>query len=164
VIHSFPQCRTLSLGPQPESFSKEPALIQREKVLCNAKAHTSGSRAGTNAERLFAAAVKLERHKETLMHAQRRIRRLMGIALLAATTSFARQVKIDYDRITDFSKYKTYDWEKVHTQNAVWVDRIKAAVNSALAAKGWMQAESAGDVSITVPRAVALVVIDVDGY
>jgi hypothetical protein len=48
----------------------------------------------------------------------------------------------------------------VHTQNALWVDRI----NSALAAKGWMQVESAGDVSIMAPRAFAQAVIDVDGY
>jgi hypothetical protein len=94
-------------------------MIQLEKVLCNAKAHTTGGRAGSNAERLFAAAVKLEGHKETLVNAQRRIRRLMGIALLAATTSFAQQVRIDYDRITAFSRYKTYAWEKVHTQNAL---------------------------------------------
>ena len=55
---------------------------------------------------------------------------LMGMILLAGTAS-AQQVKTDYDRSTDFAQYKTYSWENVHTQNPLWVDRIKAAVNSA---------------------------------
>jgi len=59
----------------------------------------------------------------------------VGIALLFATASFAQQVKTDYDRGTDFSHYKTYSWEKVQTPDALWVDRIKEAVNSALSAK-----------------------------
>jgi hypothetical protein len=82
------------------------------------------------------------------MNAQFRISRLMGIALLAATSSFAQQVKTDYDRDADFNQYNTYSWQKVQTQNPLWVDRIKAAVNSALEAKGWMQVESGGDISI----------------
>jgi hypothetical protein len=72
----------------------------------------------------------------------------MGIALMYATASFAQQVKTDYDRNADFGQYKTYSWEKVQTQNPLWVDRIKAAVNSALTAKGWTQVESGGNVSI----------------
>jgi hypothetical protein len=72
----------------------------------------------------------------------------MGITLLSATASFAQQVKTDYDRNIDFARYKTYSWENVHTQDALWVDRIKLAVNSALATKGWAQVESGGDVSI----------------
>ena len=82
------------------------------------------------------------------MNMQRRISSFIGIALLFATASFAQQVKTDYARSTDFSQYKTYSWENVHTQNPLWVDRIKAAVNSALAAKGWAQVESGGNVSI----------------
>jgi Domain of unknown function (DUF4136) len=71
----------------------------------------------------------------------------LAIAILAATASFA-EVKTDYDRTADFSRYKTYSWEKVHTQNPLWTDRIKAAVASVLAAKGWTEVESGGDVSI----------------
>ena len=81
------------------------------------------------------------------MNIQRRIS-LLGIALLCATASFAQQVKTDYDRSADFRQYKTYCWGNVHTQDALLVDRVKAAVNSALAAKGWTQVESGGDVSI----------------
>jgi len=82
------------------------------------------------------------------MNNRRRISLLAGIVFLCATASFAQQVKTDYDRNADFNKYKTYSWENVHTANALWVDRIKAAVNSALAAKGWTQVDSGGDVSI----------------
>jgi len=82
------------------------------------------------------------------MNFQHRIFRFIGCALLLAAGSFAQDVKTDYDRAADFNQYKTYSWEKVHTQNPLWVDRIKEAVNSALAAKGWTQVESGGNVSI----------------
>ena len=71
----------------------------------------------------------------------------MVIAILAATAS-AAEVKTDYDRTAVFSHYKTYSWGKVHTGDPLWTDRIKAAVASSLAAKGWTEVESGGDVSI----------------
>jgi Domain of unknown function (DUF4136) len=73
---------------------------------------------------------------------------LIGLAFLLANASFAQQVKTDYDRAANFSQYKTYSWEKVQTPDPLWVDRIQAAVNAALAAKGWTQVESGGDISI----------------
>jgi Domain of unknown function (DUF4136) len=82
------------------------------------------------------------------MSIRRRILSLMGIALICATTSLAQEVKTDYDRSADFSRYKTYSWEQVQTQNPLWADRVKAAVNSALAAKGWTEVKSGGNVSI----------------
>src|SRR5882762_9491072 len=82
------------------------------------------------------------------MNVQRTIFASVGAALLFASASFAQQVKTDYDRGTDFSHYKTYSWEKVQTQDPLGVDRIKAAVNSALASKGWTQVPSGGNVAI----------------
>jgi hypothetical protein len=73
---------------------------------------------------------------------------LIGLALFLANASFAQQVKTDYDRAANFSQYKTYSWMKVQTPDPLWVDRIKAAVDAALAAKGWTQVESGGDISI----------------
>jgi len=73
---------------------------------------------------------------------------LMGMMLLFAGTSSAQQVKTDYDRNANFGQYKTYSWEQVKTKDALDVDRIKAAVNTALAAKGWTQVDSGGDVCI----------------
>jgi hypothetical protein len=82
------------------------------------------------------------------MNTKHKIFASVGIVLLAASASFAAEVKTDYDRSTDFSQYKTYSWEKVQTKDQLWVDRIKQAVNSALAAKGWTQVPSGGNVAI----------------
>ena len=82
------------------------------------------------------------------MKLQKAVLVLMGLILFLANASFAQQVKTDYDRAANFGQYKTYSWEKVQTQDPLWVDRIKAAVNSTLAAKGWTQVESGGDICI----------------
>ena len=82
------------------------------------------------------------------MNMQRTIFASVGIALLFASASLAQQVKTDYDRSANFSQYKTYSWEKVQTQDQLWVDRIKEAVNAALAAKGLTPVESGGDMAI----------------
>jgi Domain of unknown function (DUF4136) len=86
--------------------------------------------------------------RRKLMNVQRSTFAAVGIALLFATVSLAQQVKTDYDRSADFSQYKTYSWEKVQTQDQLWVDRIKDAVNATLAAKGWTKLESGGRVAI----------------
>jgi len=86
--------------------------------------------------------------KEKLMNVQRTIFASAGIALLFASASFAQQVKTDYDRSANFSQYKTYSWEKVQTQDPLWVDRIKEAVNAALTAKGMTLVQSGGDVAV----------------
>jgi Domain of unknown function (DUF4136) len=82
------------------------------------------------------------------MKLQKAVLVLIGLVLFLANASFAQQVKTDYDRAATFGQYKTYSWEKVQTPDPLWVERIKVAVNSALAAKGWTQVESGGDVSI----------------
>src|ERR1700732_1123025 len=86
--------------------------------------------------------------KEKVMNAQRTIFATIGVALVLASASFAQQVKTDYDRIADFSHYKTYSWEKVQTQDPLWVNRIKEAVNADLTAKGLSPVESGGDLAI----------------
>jgi hypothetical protein len=43
---------------------------------------------------------------------------------------------------------KTYSWSKVHTANAIWDNRAQHAINKELAAKGWTQVPSGGDVSL----------------
>jgi len=73
---------------------------------------------------------------------------LIGMMFLFAGISAAQQVKTDYDRAADFAQYKTYSWEHVETKDPLFVDRIKNAVNATLAARGWTQVESGGDVSI----------------
>ena len=82
------------------------------------------------------------------MNVQRRIFTCAGIALLFATSLVAQQVKTDYDRNANFSQYRTYSWEKVQTQDPLWVDRIKGAVDAALAAKGLTPVATGGDLAI----------------
>src|ERR1700736_3910250 len=82
------------------------------------------------------------------MKLQRAVLVLLGMMLVLAGKSSAQQVKTDYDRGANFAQYKTYSWEQVKTKDPLDVDRIKAAVNGALTAKGWTQVDSGGDVSI----------------
>lgn len=72
----------------------------------------------------------------------------LGLTILFAASLPAQQVKTDYDRNANFSRYQTYSWQNVHTQDPLLVDRIKAAVNSSLRGKGWTQVESGGDIAI----------------
>jgi hypothetical protein len=82
------------------------------------------------------------------MKLQRIATALIGMMFLFAGGAAAQQVKTDYDRSANFARYKTYSWEHVKTKDPLFVDRIKNAVSVALAAKGWTQVESGGDVSI----------------
>src|SRR6266436_2868340 len=82
------------------------------------------------------------------MKLQRVVLVLMGMMFLFAGKSSAQQVKTDYDHSANFGQYKTYSWQQVKTKDALDVDRVKSAVNATLAAKGWSQVDSGGDVSI----------------
>jgi hypothetical protein len=90
--------------------------------------------------------------KETYMGAQRMTAAAAGV-LLFSIAVFGQQVKTDYDRAANFGQYKTYSWERVQTQNALWVDRIKSVVDADLASKGWTQVPSGGDVAIIAMEA-----------
>jgi Domain of unknown function (DUF4136) len=68
--------------------------------------------------------------------------------LFALGTAFAQQVKTDFDHQANFSQYKTYSWQEVKPANSLWDARIKSAVDAQLAAKGWTQVDSGGDVAI----------------
>ena len=78
------------------------------------------------------------------------IRFLLSFAVLLVLTSvaFSREIKVDYDHHANFSQYKTYSWGKVETQNPLWDDRIKEAVDQELAKKGWTEVASGGDVTV----------------
>ena len=86
--------------------------------------------------------------KGEIMKTQKILVLLIGLMFLFAGKAAAQQVKTDYDRSAKFAQYKAYSWEHVKTQDPLDVDRIKTAVNGALAAKGWTQVDAGGDVSI----------------
>jgi hypothetical protein len=55
----------------------------------------------------------------------------------------------DYDKSTDFSKYKSYQWKDVDPgQNAILEKRIKEAVNLALSARGLKRVEDGADLLV----------------
>jgi hypothetical protein len=82
------------------------------------------------------------------MKVQTRFFVLIAVLLFIANAAFAIDVKTDYDHHVDFSRYKTYSWAKVDMPDPLWNDRVKEAVDKELAAKGWTQVPSGGDVSI----------------
>ena len=68
------------------------------------------------------------------------------LAVVAA--AFAQHVKTDFDHQANFTRYKTYSWQEIKPTNSLWDARIKSAVDAQLAAKGWTQVDSGGDVAI----------------
>jgi Domain of unknown function (DUF4136) len=73
----------------------------------------------------------------------------ISMVLVLAASLFAQDVKTDYDRSANFGQYKTYSWDRVQTEDPLWVNRVKNAVDASLTAKGWRQVASGGDVYLT---------------
>jgi len=73
--------------------------------------------------------------------------------LLTSVAAWAG-VTTDYDHNVDFTHYKTYSWGKVQTANGLWDDRVKNAVASQLAAKGFSEVPSGGEVVVTARDAI----------
>jgi hypothetical protein len=71
----------------------------------------------------------------------------IAMTIILAAAAYA-EVKTDYDRAANFTRYKTFSWEKVETSDPLWVSRIKNSVSAALAAKGWTLVDSGGDVAV----------------
>jgi uncharacterized protein DUF4136 len=70
------------------------------------------------------------------------------VLLVALGTAFAQQVRTDFDHQANFSQYKTYSWQEIKPTDSLWDARIKSAVDAQLAAKGWTQVASGGDVAV----------------
>lgn len=78
------------------------------------------------------------------------VRRTICFALLLTMlgAAFAQHVQTDFDHHANFSQYKTYSWQEIKDRNPLWDSRIKDAVDAQLAAKGWTQVASGGDMAI----------------
>ena len=72
----------------------------------------------------------------------------MMLFLVALGTALAQHVQTDFDHKANFTQYKTYSWQEIKPADSLWDARIKDAVDAQLAAKGWTQVESGGDVAI----------------
>src|SRR5215472_4818343 len=88
--------------------------------------------------------------------AMRRLLRLIIIAgSCAVPFALAQKTTVDWDHnVTDFSSFKTYAWSKPvrPTPNPLMDQRIVAAIDSQLAAKGLQKRESGGDLLVTYFR------------
>jgi hypothetical protein len=113
--------------------------------LCSCEVRGQG--ALTNCQ-IDATAANLKNKGERMKTQKARLVLIGMFLTVFAATASAQQVKTDYDRGANFAQYKTYSWAQVKTKDALDVDRIKSAVNAALAAKGWSQVDSGGDISI----------------
>lgn len=71
------------------------------------------------------------------------------IALVGICALLLADVKIDYSHSTDFSKYQTYSWMRVHASDQLWQERIRRDIDSALTSKGWMEVPANGDASVS---------------
>ena len=71
---------------------------------------------------------------------------LVLVALgMCAGAARAQKVKVDWDRATDFSPYKTYKWTKIHTPRTPTQEMEKLIQNSTdvqLAARGLKKVEN----------------------
>jgi Domain of unknown function (DUF4136) len=69
--------------------------------------------------------------------------------LLAATSATAQDVNVDYDRGSDFAKYKTYAWGTgTPASNPMTHQRIVAGIEAQLAAKGLRKVDSNPDILV----------------
>ena len=87
------------------------------------------------------------------MRLQNRITLSLAGVLLTAVSAWAG-ISTDYDHGVNFAQYKTYSWGKIQTANGLWDSRVKNAVASQLAAKGWTEVPSGGDVVVAARDAV----------
>ena len=71
-----------------------------------------------------------------------------GLLLGAGVVLHAADVRTDYDKHADFSRFRTYCWGQVSTADPLYQQRIKDQVNKDLEAKGWQ--ESPGNCDATV--------------
>jgi hypothetical protein len=68
--------------------------------------------------------------------------------LLSGSFALANNVRTDYDHGANFSSYQTYSWGTVKTSNPLNEDRVKAAVDKDLQAKGWLLVASGGSTTV----------------
>ena len=71
--------------------------------------------------------------------------------LMCLGAAFAQQVQFDYDRSSNFSAYKTYQWvdyQQVAVGDQLLDQDIKRAVDEQLAGKGLRRVESGGDLLV----------------
>lgn len=73
-----------------------------------------------------------------------------GFLLLLAGSALAQKVSVDFDKGTDFSKFRTYAWAAgTPAQNPMVHQRIVAGIDAQLAIKGLRKVESNPDIIVS---------------
>ena len=73
---------------------------------------------------------------------------LAGLALFGAAAG-AAEIRVNYDRQADFTRYKTWSWRKgTPAPNPVADKQLRDAIESKLAARGLSRVESRGDLEV----------------
>jgi hypothetical protein len=80
------------------------------------------------------------------MHNFRSVVGLMAICIGSLAVAHAQQqIDSDYAPNIDFSRYKTYSWQKISAPDSAWENAIRGTVDAQLAAKGWTRVDNGGD-------------------
>jgi hypothetical protein len=88
------------------------------------------------------------------MKIQSRLVFLVAAIVVTFVTAAWANISTDYDHKVDFARIKTYSWGNIKTPDSLWDERVKQAVDGQLAAKGWTQVPSGGDVVVTARDAI----------
>jgi len=76
---------------------------------------------------------------------------LSALLLLGARAAWAQKVDVDWDRSTDFSKFKTYAWiESKHPGKGLWNQRIIDGVDAKLANAGLKKVDASANPDLEV--------------
>jgi hypothetical protein len=101
---------------------------------------TGVNRAGINLRVRIWKNVKREKqiHEETAVL-------VLGMSILGATSTLAQDVRYDFDKDKDFSKYKTYKWVPIKGADQpddLTAKQVTAAIDTELASKGLTKTDS----------------------
>jgi len=76
-------------------------------------------------------------------------------ALLLTSAAFAQKINVDWDRTANFSEFHTYGWEpSPHPAKGLWNDRITAAIDQQLQAKGLTKVDSNPDLWVVYSNSI----------
>ena len=77
------------------------------------------------------------------------------LLLACASTARAQSVSVNFDRASDFSRFKSYSWvEGVSAKNPIIDQQVRASIDENLASKGLRRVEEGGDMSVMYLAAV----------
>jgi hypothetical protein len=71
------------------------------------------------------------------------------VAMPALAGLLTAGVKTGYDRLADFSQYRTYSWIGAKPVDNPWAARIVHDADAQLARKGWTKVQSGGDMVVS---------------